>query len=249
MVRVLKKADGTNDEGEDVDAAAELLVQAQAEISNKGSRGQLVLPLLSHRFHLGSPWDRWGFDDAFPMMLQDVLSYREWKVALEGNVPNQHLLSINTPGLCWVAVDVRMPHRARACAEINQGYTSSIWPKLVWVPFFFCLILGAVLEGVTQSAPQRSISVGLIVGAVAGSGLLTSLLLVWLSLNGIAQDMIRAEVGMPAVARLNALSTAHELRGSLTRSVPPGNMRVSHGALPFARCHFSDQGAVRYERD
>ena len=34
----------------------------------------------------------------------------------------------------------------RPPTEINVGYTSSLWPKLVWMPFAFCSIMGAVLE-------------------------------------------------------------------------------------------------------
>ena len=99
MVRVITKPEGAGEDGVDVDAAEELLQHAQATLTTKGSRGLLVVPLLSHRMHLGNPWDRWGFDNSFPMMLEDLLSFREWLAAMEGSSPHlSHRLHVE-----WVA--------------------------------------------------------------------------------------------------------------------------------------------------
>ena len=80
-----------------------------------------------------------------------------------------------------------------AISRINAGYIGSVWPKIVWAPFFFFMVVGAIVEGAarTDDIATSPIPGGIAMAILTTTGLLTSLLLSKVSHALLKRDLRR----------------------------------------------------------
>jgi len=131
----------------------------RAEVST-GFRDRVRLPLNYGQWGCGGPFQpKWGFHEAYPVLLRDNLPREDWNYAL---------------------------------ARINSGYLGSVWPKLVWTPFWTCMLAGAIVEGACEMSNEGSpVPFGTILGTLVAAGLLASLILSQISYAMVKKDLDR----------------------------------------------------------
>jgi len=80
-----------------------------------------------------------------------------------------------------------------ALSRIHTGYIGSLWPKMVWAPFWTLMIVGAILEGACHMS-DAGVPVGTLISCLTATGLLVSLILIKVSYGMLQRDLERIQI-------------------------------------------------------